>query len=51
MEADVVVYSEHRLNCMHKNDKNGFLHMFKGREAKIRSIAAHNVHESVGRIQ
>ena len=51
LEADVVAYIEHRLNCKHKDNINLFLHMFRGGEAEIRSIAAHNVHENVGRIQ
>ena len=51
MEADVVAYSEHRLNCKHKYHRNGFLHMFRGGESDIQPIAAHNVHENVGRVQ
>ena len=51
MEADVVAYSEHRLNCKHKDNRNGFSQMFRNGEAEIRSIAAHNVHENVGRVQ
>jgi hypothetical protein len=36
LEADVVmVYNEHRLNMMHKGNKNGFSQMFKGGEADI----------------
>ena len=51
MEEDLVSYSEHRLNCRHKDNRNGFLQMFRGREAYIQSIAAHNVHKNVGRIK
>ena len=51
MEVDVVAYSEHRLNCKHKDNRNGLLHMFRGREAEIQSIAVHNVHENVGIVQ
>ena len=53
LEADIVAYNEHRLNLMHKQNRNGFSQMFKGGEAEIRSLAAHNVHEGreVGRIQ
>ena len=47
LEADVVSYSEHRLNCKHKDNRNGFSQIFRGREANILSIAAHNVHENV----
>lgn len=53
LEADLVAYNEHRLNLMHKDNKNGFSQMFKGGEAEIRSVSAHNVHEGkdVGRTQ
>ena len=51
MEADLVAYSEHKLNCRHKDDSNGFSQMFKGGKAEIRSIAAHNVHENISRVQ
>ena len=51
LEADVVAYSEHRLNCKHKDNRNGFSPMFRGREADIRSTAAHNVHANLVRIQ
>ena len=44
LEADVVAYSEHKLNCKHEDNRNGFLQMFSGGEAEIQSIAAHNVH-------
>jgi precorrin-4 methylase len=53
LEADLVAYSEHRLNLMHKDNKNGFSQMFKGGEAEIRSVSAHNMHKGkdVGRTQ
>ena len=51
LEADVVAYSEHRLNCKHKDNINGFSQMFRDREADIISVAAHNVHENVGIIK
>ena len=35
LEADVVAYSEHRLNCKHKDNRNGFSQMFRGGEAEI----------------
>ena len=43
LDGDVVAYSEHRLNFMHKDNRNGFSDMFSCREADIRSRAAHNV--------
>ena len=53
LEADLVCYNEHKQNLMHKDNKNGFSQMFKGGEAEVRSVAAHNSHEgrSVGRYQ
>jgi exonuclease III len=53
LEADIVCYNEHRLNLRHKQNRNGFSQLFRGGEAEIRTIAAHNVHESkeAGRIQ
>jgi exonuclease III len=53
MEADIVCYNEHRLNLMHKDNKNGFSQMFNGGDAEIRSVAAHNTHEgrAVGKVQ
>ena len=53
LEADLVCYNEHKQNLMHKDNKNGFSQMFKGGEAEVRSVAAHNSHEGrvVGRYQ
>ena len=50
-EAEVVAYCEHRQNLRHKQNKNGFRHMFNGGEKYIRPIAAHNSNENVGRVQ
>ena len=50
-EADLVVYSEHRLNYRHKDNKNGSPQLFIGGETEIRSVAGHNVHENMGRSQ
>ena len=51
LEADVVAYNEHRLNLKHKDNRIGFSQLFYGGEADIRSVAAHNTHENVGRVQ
>lgn len=51
LEIDVAAYCEHKINYKHKKNVNGFNQLFKGGEAAIQSIAAHNVHENVGRIQ
>ena len=51
LEVDIVAYNEHRLNMAHKSNVNGFNQLFKGGEAAIQSVVAHNVHENIGRIQ
>ncbi len=51
LEVDIVAYNEHRLNLSHHLNVNGFNQMFKGGEAAIQSIAAHNIHENICRIQ
>ena len=35
----------------HKENYNGFSQLFRGGEADIRSVVAHNVHENVGTVQ
>lgn len=53
LEADLVCYNEHKQNLMHKDNKNGFSQLFKGGEAEVRAVSAHNSHEGreVGRFQ
>ena len=51
LEADVVAYAEHRINFRHKQNRNGLSQMFRGGEAEIQTVAAHNVNENVGRVQ
>ena len=51
LEADIVAYSEHRLNYRHAGNRTGFNQLFRGGETDIRSIVAHNVHENVNRVQ
>jgi hypothetical protein len=51
LEVDIVAYYKHRLNLHHHLNVNGFDQMFKGGEAATQSIAAHNIHENIGRIQ
>jgi hypothetical protein len=53
LEVDVACYNEHRQNLMHKDNRNGFSQLFRGGEAEVRSVAAHNTHEGkdVGRVQ
>ena len=51
LEADIVAYNEHRLNLNHCDNRIGFNQLFKGGEAEIKLIVAHNTHEDVGRVQ
>ena len=51
LEADLVAYNEHRMNLKHKANQNGFNQLFRGGESDICSVAGHNVHENVGRVQ
>ena len=44
--ADVVAYNEHRQNLRHKDNRNGWNQLFRGGEADVCSIVAHNVHEA-----
>ena len=37
-----MAYIEHRVNCRHKHNRNGFHQMFKGGEVKIQSLSSHN---------
>jgi hypothetical protein len=43
--ADVMGYNEHRQYLRHKDNWNGWNQLFRGGEADIRSVVAHNVHE------
>ena len=49
LEADAVAYSEHKINCAHKDNFNGMAYMFNGREAKIRTQTGHNKYLNIGR--
>jgi hypothetical protein len=44
--ADVVAYNKHRQNLRHKDNRNGWNQLFRGGEADIRSVVAHNVHKA-----
>jgi hypothetical protein len=50
LEVDIAVYCEHKLNMKHKKNGNGFNRLFKGGEAVVQSIVAHNIHENIGRV-
>ena len=49
LEVDIAAYCEHKLSMKHKNNCNGFNQLFKGSEAAVQSIVAHNVHKNIGR--
>ena len=51
LEVDIVAYNEHRLNLAHKQNNVNLTEVFKGGEAEIRTVVAHNVHENVSRQQ
>ncbi len=51
LEADVVGYSEHKINSTHKDNVNGMSQMFNGEKAEIRMLTGHNVHENARRMQ
>ncbi len=42
LEVDMAAYCKHKLNMRHKKNVNGFNTLFKGGEAAIQSIVAHN---------
>ena len=46
--ADIVAMNEHRQNLRHTDNRNGWNQLFKGGEADVRSVVAHNIHESEG---
>ncbi len=51
MEVDIVAYSKNQLNMKNKNNCNRFNQLFKGGEAVVHSVIAHNVHENFGKVQ
>ncbi len=51
LEVDIVAYNEHHLNMQDWQNVNGFNQLFKGGEAAIQSVVAHNVHKNIGRGQ
>ncbi len=53
LEADIELYNEHRKNLMHSGNCNGWSQLFRGGEADVRSVVAHNIHKGrkVGRAQ
>ncbi len=50
LKVDIAAYCEYQLNMQHKQNFNGFNQLFKGGEAALKFIVAHNIHENIGRI-
>jgi hypothetical protein len=46
--ADIVTYSKHRQSLHHLDNLNGWNQLFKGGNADVQSIVAHNVNEAEG---
>jgi hypothetical protein len=46
--ADIVAINKRRQNVKHKDNRNGWNQFFKGGEADVQLVVAHNVHESEG---
>ncbi len=46
--VDIVALNEHRQNVRHRDNRNGWNQLFKGGEVDVRSVVAHNIHESEG---
>jgi hypothetical protein len=50
LDADGLLFCEHRFNLRHRDNKNNFKQMFQ-REVTCRAVAANNVYQNVGRVQ
>jgi hypothetical protein len=48
LNVDIAAYCAYRLNMRNKHNINGFNQLFKGGEAAIQSIVAHNTHKNIG---
>jgi hypothetical protein len=51
LEVDIAACCEHKLNMRHKKNGNGFNQLFKGGEAAVQLIVAHNEHKNAGKVQ
>jgi hypothetical protein len=51
LQVDIAAYCEHQINMCHNKNVNGFNQLFKGGEAPVRSVVAHNIHENIGQLQ
>jgi hypothetical protein len=51
LEVNIAAYCEHWLNMRDRHNINGFNQLFKGGEAVVQSVVAHNIHKNIGRVQ
>ena len=51
MEVDIAAYCKHQLKMSNMHNINGFNQLFKCGEAVVQSVAAHNTHPNIGRMQ
>jgi hypothetical protein len=51
LEVDIAVYNKHSLNMRHRRNVNSFNQLFKGGEAAIQLVVAHNIHKDISRVQ
>jgi hypothetical protein len=51
LNVDIAAYCEHRLNMRNRHNVNSFNQLFKGGEAAIQSVVAHNIHENISCVQ
>jgi hypothetical protein len=51
LEVDIAAYSKHQLNMKNKRNCNRFNQLFKGGEAAVQLVVAHNVHKKFGKVQ
>ncbi len=51
LNVDIAAYCKHRLYMRNKHNVNKFNQLFKGGEAAIWSIVAHNIHKNIGHVQ
>ena len=51
LEVDLVAYNEHQPNMKDRRNINSFNQLFKGGEAAVQSVVAHNIHENFGQVQ
>jgi hypothetical protein len=51
LEINISAYCEHRLNMQDRHNIDGFNQLFKGGEAAVQSVVAHNTHKNIIQVQ